>query len=50
MKKKAAAKKAVRKQAKKQAKCETCKGRGFIPTPSAISPGRFFKVLCTACN
>lgn len=49
MKKKAAAK-ATRKQAKKTAKCERCKGQGFVETPSAINPGRTFRVLCTACN
>lgn len=49
MKKKAAAK-VVRKQAKKTAKCERCKGQGFVETPSAINPGRTFRVLCVSCN
>lgn len=48
--KKTTAKKAVRKQAKKQAKCERCKGHGFVETPSAINLGRTFRVLCVACN
>jgi DnaJ-class molecular chaperone len=42
--------KAVRKQAKKTAKCERCNGHGFVETPSAINPGRTFRVICTACN
>ncbi len=49
MKKKAGVK-AVRKQAKKTAKCERCNGQGFIETPSAINPGRTFRVLCVSCN
>jgi DnaJ-class molecular chaperone len=49
MKKKVATK-AVRKQAKKTAKCPRCNGQGFVETPSAINPGRTFRVICTACN
>lgn len=49
MKKKVATK-AVRKQAKKTAKCERCNGQGFVETPSAINPGRTFRVLCVGCN
>jgi len=42
--------KAVRKQAKKQAKCPRCNGQGFVETPSAINSGRTFRVICTQCN
>lgn len=42
--------KAAEARAKKQAQCSKCKGAGLYDVPSAISPGRTFRVVCTQCN